>query len=189
MRAMPWITAAGVCLASERASAQSTQGAPREPRRAFVVNGGPMIGFLGGAYGRASLELQMHSGPRYEGHSLNVGLGGAYWPNLGGASITASARYQYDLRLVEGTQFFLSPYAGLELGVALVDNQMVLGGVRVAAFPVAGLELKFVLDRLVLGFRPLGIMAPVFIGEPQRSGVPVQWDLLWDISVTFGVTF
>ncbi len=148
-----------------------------------------MIGFLGGAYARGSLELHLHSGPRYEGHSLNVGLGGAYWPNLGGASVTASARWQYDLRLVEGTQFFLSPYAGMELGVAIVANTMALAGVRVAAFPVAGLELKFVLDRLVLGFRPLGIMAPVFIGEPQRGGVPIQWDLLWDISFTMGVSF
>ena len=45
------------------------------------------------------------------------------------------------------------------------------------------------LDRLVLGFRPLGVLAPVFVGEPQRSGLPVQWDLLWDVSFSLGVTF
>jgi hypothetical protein len=103
--------------------------------------------------------------------------------------VTAGARYQYDLRLVEGTQFFLAPFVGMELGVAIVANKMALAGVRVAVLPVAGLELKFVIDRLVLGFRPLGVLAPVFIGEPQRSGIPVQWDLLWDVSFTLGVTF
>ncbi len=174
-------------------SSAATSAAPsqqqQQRRRAFVLNGGPMIGFLGGAYARGSLEVQLHSGPRYEGHALNVSLGGAYWPNLGGASVTAGARYQYDLRLVEGTQFFLAPFVGMELGVAIVANKMALAGVRVAVLPVAGLELKFVLDRLVLGFRPLGVLAPVFIGEPQRSGIPVQWDLLWDVSFTLGVTF
>lgn len=189
--ALASLFALALATASTNALAQSNNGPidSVDRRRAFVINGGPMVGFLGGAYARGSLELQMHSGPRFEGHMLGVGLGGAYWPNLGGASITASARWQYDFRLVEGTRFYLSPYAGMELGVAIVENKMALGGVRIAAFPVAGLELKFVLDRMVLGFRPLGIIAPVFIGEPQRNNIPIQWDLLWDISFTLGVTF
>jgi|LNFM01.1.fsa_nt_gb hypothetical protein len=169
------------------ASAQSTPAL--EPRRAGILNLGTSIGILGGAYPHGHLEYQQHFGPRFQGHMLGVGAGATYRPDLGGVSITGLARYQYDYRLVNGANVFISPYVGLELGVAIVENKMDLAGWRVAATPNAGVELKFVLDRLYLAFRPFGLHVPLIIGERQSSGLPIQWDMLWDIALSIGFTF
>lgn len=174
--------------AQAQARTASPLQAPIVRNRALVGTANAMVGLLGGAYARAMIEYQMHSQPRFAGHALGLGLGAAWWPNLGGASVTVAARYHYDLQLVPGTPFFVSPYAGMELGIAVVANKDALAGVRVAAFPMGGLELRYVMDRWVLGFRPVGFLIPVFVGEPQRSGVPIQWDILWDIAVTVGGT-
>ena len=161
---------------------------PRVRSRALVGTANAMVGFLGGAYTRGMIEYQMHSRPQFAGHALGLGLGAAWWPNLGGASVTVAARYHYDQQLAPGTRFYVSPYVGMEAGIAIVANKQALAGVRVAAFPMGGLELRFLWDRWVLGFRPVGFLIPVFVGEPQRGGPPIQWDILWDTAVTFGGT-
>lgn len=176
-----------LALAHTTAFAQST--APVEPPRAGVLNVGTSIGLIVGAYPHAQLEYQHHFSPRFQGHMLGIGVGATYRPDLGGLSITAAGRYQYDYRLVPGANVFISPYAGLHLGVAIVENKMDLNGWRVAATPTAGVELKFVLGRLLVAFRPIGINAPLIIGEEQSSGPPIQWDILWDIALSIGVTF
>lgn len=183
------LLASGFALALAHTDAFAQSAAPIEPPRAGVLNVGTSIGILGGAYPHAQLEYQMHFNPRFQGHMLGVGVGATYRPDLGGMTFTASGRYQYDYRLVSGANVFISPYAGLELGFAIVENKMDLNGWRFAATPNAGVELKFVLGRLLLAFRPFGIHAPLIIGERQGNGPPIQWDLLWDISLSIGVTF
>jgi hypothetical protein len=186
--------AAALVAAAPAARAQATPGArvgpvALEPRRAGAIHLGAGIGFIGGTYPHGLIEVQHHFGPRFQGHAVAGGLAGAWWPNRSGASVTGSFRYQYDLQLVSGARFYVAPYVGMELGLAIVDNKMALAGVRIVTIPTAGLELKFILDRLLLGFRPFGIRAPLFFGEPQRSGPPLQWDILWDISLSIGFTF
>jgi hypothetical protein len=134
--------------------------------RALALNALAGAGSVGGR-ARAHLEYQQHFGPSYHEHMVGVGLslagGGA--PFLG-----VSGRYQYDFKPIENVAFFLSPYAGLELGLAFAP----CGGSGAtlsdtcAGFglaPVAGLDLKLiVVDRLLLGLRPVGLVFPIGFG-------------------------
>jgi hypothetical protein len=157
-------------------------------RRAFVVNAGPMIGVLGGgAFGRINPEIQLHRAPRYEGHAFNIGLAIVIWPNEGGPSFSVAPRYQFDHQLVPGTKFFVSPYAGLDLGLGVFDVFSDSSEVRFAliAAPLAGLDVKLLLsNRMVLGFRPIGVTVPVFIGGPR-----VTADVIYDIALSLGMTY
>lgn len=180
-------------VGARTANAQTSQAtAPRastvtpvERSRAFVVNGGPLLGIRGvGLFARINPEWQLHRGTRFEGHTFNIGPSIMWWPNEGGPSVSLSARYQFDHQLVPGTPFFVSPYVGLEAGMGffnLLGEDSEPRFVFVGA-PIAGLEVKLLIgQRLVLGFRPIGLTMPFFIA-PERF----EYDLLYDISFTIG---
>jgi hypothetical protein len=157
-------------------------------RNAFALNVGPMIGILGGGeYVRINPEFQLHQGRRFDGHMFGIGLAVVPWPNERGPSFAVSARWQYDHQLVSGTPFFVSPYAGADVGLGIFDLVDSDGPLRFrfVAAPMVGLDVKLVInERWLLGFRPIGITVPLFIGGPS-----VTVDVLYDISFTVGLTF
>lgn len=171
--------------AAQTAPARPSSVTPAERSRAFVVNGGPLIGVLGGGvFARVNAEWQLHRGNRYEGHSFNIGPAVMWWPNEGGPTVSLAARYQFDHQLVPGTPFFVSPYVGLEAGMGFFDLIFEDSQPRFefVTAPMAGLDVKVLLGpRLVLGFRPIGFTMPFFI-SPERFA----YDVIYDISFTLG---
>ncbi len=162
---------------------------PPTPRsRAFVVNVGPMIGIMGGGlYVRINPELQFHRESRYGGHALGLGIAFVPWPNEGGPSFAFAPRYQFDHQLVPGTPFFVSPFVGLDVGLGVFN---VFNGneprFRFVLAPSAGVDVKILLgQRMVLGFRPIGVTVPMFWGGPSI----VTADVIYDIALTIGFTF
>jgi hypothetical protein len=154
--------------------------------RAFVVNGLLMIGVPAGFYGSINPEFQLHRENRFGGHALNLGAAFTLWPNEFGPSAAATARYQYDQQLVPGTPFFVSPYVGVNAGLGIFN--IINGGeprFRFIATAVAGLDVKLIFaQRMLLGFRPIGIMVPVFFGGPVVTAL-----VIYDIAITLGFTY
>lgn len=172
---------------AQSAAAQPAQATAPARDRAFVVNAGPMIGVLGGGvFVRVNPEFQIHRDRRFERHMLGIGLAVTFWPNEAGPSFALAARYQYDHPLVAGTPFFVSPYAGLDVGMGVFDvfNDASQPRFIFVLMPNAGIDLKVVLNRLVLGFRPLGVTVPLFFGGPRVTG-----DVIYDIALTLGFTY
>lgn len=179
------VLAVSLSVFARRGSAQDA-----EPTRshAFVVNGGPMIGILGGGiYGRLNPEFQMHRENRYGGHMLGLGFAFVPWPNEGGPSFSFAPRYQYDHQLVPGTLFFVSPYVGLDVGLGVFN--IFNGGdprFRFVASPMAGIDVKMIFGRrIILGFRPIGVTVPLFFG----GSPPVTADVIYDIALSFGFLY
>jgi hypothetical protein len=153
--------------------------------RALALNALAGAGSVGGR-ARAHLEYQQHFGPAYHEHMVGVGLafagGGA--PFLG-----VTGRYQYDFKPIDGVAFFLSPYGGLEVGIAFAPCGGGSGPALTdtcAGFglaPVAGLDLKLiVVDRLLLGLRPVGLVFPIGFGGLASA----SWG--FEGGVTIGLT-
>jgi hypothetical protein len=182
---------AGLSLAPRDAAAQDAL-EQNSRHRALSVYGGGLIGIKGaGAYFRGSFEYLTHfnASRTFEGHAFGVGPSFVWWSGQGGPIVSAAPRYQYDLQIVSGLAFFLSPYVGVEAGVGFFTN-----GPELVLTPNAGVDVKMVIrDRFVLAFRPMGISAPIFIGGrgngdgPRTIGLR-DVDVLWDVSLSLGLT-
>jgi hypothetical protein len=173
------LAVAAITLAlSNTASAQSAVSGNTRPN-AFSFNVGPAIDLeTGGATARINPEFQVHFGGRYEGPAFNIGLD--ILPQFRGVVLAVAPRFQYDVQLLPGTAFFLSPYGGMDIGLRTSS-----GGSAFVMAPVVGLDLKvIVVNRLLLGFRPIGIMVPLtFAGG--GVGASIGYDIAFSIGVTF----
>jgi hypothetical protein len=163
---------------SGTAAAQSVLGGNSRPN-AFSFNVGPWINLeSGGATARINPEFQVHFGGRYEGPAFNIGLD--ILPQFRGVLLAVAPRFQYDVQLLPGTAFFLSPYGGMDIGLTTSS-----GASAFVMAPTVGLDLKVLLvNRLLLGFRPIGIMVPLFFG-----GGGVSSSVGYDIGFAIGVAF
>ncbi|MBL8679777.1 MAG: hypothetical protein JNK05_11455 [Myxococcales bacterium] len=136
-------------------------------------------GYLGGG-GRLEIEYQFHFNRRYEGPGIGLGIQLPFWAGFG---IGFQGRFIYDIQPISNVAFFITPYGGLSLGFWNYCEAGRCGGFWVA--PELGLELKVVLfDRLLLGFRPIGISIPFAFGGWRDS---VWWG--YHAGFTIGVTF
>jgi len=187
------LAAGGTVLLGLLARTADAQSVESTQANAFVVNFGPMIGFVTAIYGRINPEFQMHRGRHYySGHALNLGPAVTWWPNEGGFAFSISGRWQYDQQLVPGTLFYVSPYLGLELGLGLFD--MYTGSdvrPRLLASPIGGIDLKLIVSRrLLLSFRPVGVTVPIMFfdadfGRPNFLRVDVWYDVAFSIGTTY----
>ncbi len=173
---------------AQRAAAGDDSGAVTPSRRnAFVVNGGPMLGIVGnGLHGRVNPEFQLHRDRHFGGHAFNIGLAVTIWPGEFGPSFAAAPRWQYDHQLVPGTLFFVSPYIGMDLGMGVFN--IFNGGdprFRFLAVPNAGIDVKVIMGRFLVGFRPIGLSVPLSFGEEPLF----KWDVIYDIGLTLGATY
>ncbi|MDP3273729.1 MAG: hypothetical protein Q8Q09_00945 [Deltaproteobacteria bacterium] len=172
------LTVGALSVVSGEALAQGALSQNSHPM-AFSFNVGPRIGLSGsGVTARINPEFQLHFGSRYEGPM--VGLGLAIQPGFGGVGLSFAPRFQWDIQIVPGTAFFLSPYGGMDVGVVLYGN-----GAGFLMDPNFGLDLKFVVvNRLLLGFRPIGIGVPILIAN-NGTFVGVTYDIAFSIGATF----
>jgi hypothetical protein len=153
----------GATLAiSTTANAQDVVGDNSRPT-AFVGNfgGGFGSGFGGG---RVELEFQYHMRGRQQGPGFGVGLLVPLWA---GAGIGAQGRFMYDIQVIPNVAFLITPYVGLSAGFwnrwCGGGRDGYCGGGWIG--PELGLELKLILlDRLLIGIRPVGLSLPIGLG-------------------------
>lgn len=141
---------------------------------------------LGGGYGsylgagQGDIELQLHFGRSYAGPGIAVGLS---LPIANGLGIGVEGRFVYDIQLIPGKAFFITPYVGAIVGFWNWHDGRGSSAGYLWLGPQFGLDLNFVLfDRLLLGVRPIGVTIPVFFGGPG-----VHWS--YHSALTIGITF
>lgn len=163
MKKLAAIAVVGAALSvTQTAQAQNVlSGHSRGMAVALNATGG--WGYWGGR-ARLNPEFQLHFGGNYEAHMLGLGLAfaGGY-----GNYLALTARYQYDIKPISNVAFFISPYAGADIGMVFYRGSC--GGTNdCAAFvlsPAVGLDLKLIIvDRLLLGIRPIGLVFPLGFG-------------------------
>jgi hypothetical protein len=169
---------------SNTASAQNILGSNSHGQAGVLTFGGGYGGWGGGA--RVDLEYQNHFGGGYRGAGFGVGLTLPLWAGFG---IGAEARFIYDWQPIPNVAFLITPYVGLSAGFWSWNGYCAGGSCAgSAAFwfgPELGLELKVVLfDRLLLGFRPLGINLPFVL---HNNGLNFGWG--YHAAFSIGVTF
>jgi hypothetical protein len=181
MKKLAAIAVVGAALSvTTTAQAQSAlSGHSRGMAVALNATGG--WGYWGGR-ARLNPEFQLHFGGNYEAHMLGIGLAFA---GDSGNYLALTARYQYDYKPIGNVAFFISPYAGADIGMVFY-NGVCGGSNNCAAFvlsPMLGLDLKLIIaDRLLLGIRPIGLVFPIAFGG-RNSG----WGLEGGVSI--GITF
>lgn len=176
------VVAVALTAAASNADAQSLLGSYSRGS-AIALNAGSYINFYD--YGdyrtfrglRLNPELQFHGRGAYAygGAAIGVDMYPGYYNMM---AIGMSVRGFYDIPVISGAAFYLSPYIGATFGAVLGNN----AGFFVS--PSAGLELKLVLvDRVLLGFRPIGIGMPIVFNQSTNVNFG------YDAAVTLGITF
>lgn len=139
---------------------------------------------LGGGYsnfdvgGNGDIEFQYHFRGRYIGPGIGVGVS---LPVGYGFGLGVEGRFVYDIEVIAGKAFYITPYVGALVGFLNYNAHGVSGGYLWLGLQ-AGLELNFVLfNRLLLGIRPIGLHIPFYFGYGIGYG--------YNGALTIGVTF
>jgi hypothetical protein len=179
MKKLAAIAVVGAALSvTQTAQAQNViSGHSRGLAVALNATGG--WGYWGGR-ARINPEFQLHFGGNYEAHMLGLGLAFA---GESGNYLAVTARYQYDYKPIGNVAFFISPYAGADIGMVFYRCGGTNDCAAFALSPMLGLDLKLIMfDRLLLGIRPIGLVFPIGFGG-RLSG----WGLEGGVSI--GITF
>lgn len=183
------ISAAAATLAltvAANADAQTLLGS-NSHGTAIAVNAGSYVNFYD--YGdyrtfrglRINPELQFHGRSAYNAYGGAGGaIGADFYPGYHSMLAAGlSARAFYDIPVIGGAAFFVTPYLGATVGGVFGNNP----GFFVS--PSIGLELKLIfLDRLLLGFRPIGVAMPIVVND---QALTVNFG--YDAAITLGITF